>query len=264
MGIFDGDVENDLVTRDGKNVGRTPAFDELYRSFGDSWRVPSGQPLFDYAPGESQQTFTDKTFPDREMRTADLPNRDGARKVCQSAGVIDPRFLEDCILDVMLTGDLDFATAAALGQYSIVNYKFRLVTLNGPDSVGRGDGRLEPDGVDDAVFQVMLQGDVADLIMTVCRPDGTPGSSHWDTFMGSRHIPPGYSFSFGSQTWALGVYAEGRQLSNSDGSIALSMTTPSLLTIHVQNEGSLVTDSRVCLDVLTSDGSTQRLLTKLP
>jgi hypothetical protein len=37
-------------------------FEQLYRQFGDSWRVDAGESLFDYAPGQSTATFTQRRF----------------------------------------------------------------------------------------------------------------------------------------------------------------------------------------------------------
>jgi hypothetical protein len=116
FGNFDGKPEGDLVIRGGKAIGEKPSFETLYREFGNSWRVEQAQSLFDYGPGESTETFTDRTFPDREVTSASLPNRASAEAICRQAGVSEPIALDDCILDVGLTGEVAFAHDAATTQ----------------------------------------------------------------------------------------------------------------------------------------------------
>src|SRR5262249_6185372 len=64
LGDFNGTLANDLQTRDGSGIAFPPSFDELYHTFGESWRITPEESLFDYAGGESTATFIDRTFPD--------------------------------------------------------------------------------------------------------------------------------------------------------------------------------------------------------
>jgi hypothetical protein len=116
FGNFDGEPKGDLVVRSGTNIGEEPSFETLYRTFGNSWRVTRAGSLFDYGPGESTETFTDLTFPDKAVAAADLPNRATAEAVCRQAGVTEPKLLEGCILDVGLTGEIAFAHDAVTIQ----------------------------------------------------------------------------------------------------------------------------------------------------
>ncbi|MGE5830914.1 MAG: VWD domain-containing protein [Micromonosporaceae bacterium] len=116
FGNFDGKLAGELVPRGGAPITGVPTFEQLYRTFGDSWRVTGAESLFDYAPGQGTQTFTDRTFPDRRVSLSDLPNRATAEAVCSRAGVTVPQALEDCALDVALTGDPAFALDAARTQ----------------------------------------------------------------------------------------------------------------------------------------------------
>ena len=120
LGNFDGDPQNDLATRDGAPVNLTgleqdEAFRELYKVYGDSWRITQAESLFDYDPGEDTATFTDLTFPDKPVTLADLDEatRKAAEQTCRNAGVTEQPYLDDCILDVGLTGDADFAQGTA-------------------------------------------------------------------------------------------------------------------------------------------------------
>jgi von Willebrand factor type D domain len=264
LGNFDGNVTNDLTTRNGRTLPRDPSFEVLYRLFGDSWRLTAATSLFDYPAGRSTESYTDRSFPDRAVRAADLPNTRGAEELCRAAGITERQYLADCVLDVTLTGDAAFADAAASAQSATALHGFHLVTRGGPDRVGPGDGRLEPDGVADAVFAVRLEGVIADVILTVCDASGTPTGHHWDTIAGTRPIPPGYAFASGHQTWTLGVYADGIRLSNADGSISKVFDRPTSLDIHVQDDGGLTKGAHVCLAVFGSDGAPRRFQTKLP
>lgn len=139
LGNFNRTTEDDLMSRDGSLMPAQstyslatntldsvlPAvipvrdvedayFDELYRQFGDSWRVQPDESLFDYVPGQSTATFTDRGFP-REIVTLNgvAPARvNGALETCREAGV-DEALLDGCVFDVAATGNTGFTSAAA-------------------------------------------------------------------------------------------------------------------------------------------------------
>ena len=86
--------------------------------FGDSWRVLQGTSLFDYAPGTSTETFTDRTFPDKIVTTDDLSasQKAAANAACAAFGVRTADERERCELDVGVTGEPEFADSAADAQ----------------------------------------------------------------------------------------------------------------------------------------------------
>jgi hypothetical protein len=114
LGNFNGNPDDDLMSRGGSVLpaqstysvatdtlaGILPAvipvrrvedayFDNLYRQFGDSWRVRVNESLFDYGPGQSTATFSDPNFP-REVFTLNaVPPADIEEAVatCEEAGV---------------------------------------------------------------------------------------------------------------------------------------------------------------------------------
>ena len=88
LGNFNENTGDDLMSRDGSilpaessySIATTaldralPAvipirevedayFDNLYRQFGDSWRISQAESLFDYGFNQSTATFTDRNFP---------------------------------------------------------------------------------------------------------------------------------------------------------------------------------------------------------
>ncbi len=169
LGNFDGSPYDDLRTRAGKvtsfkaaaalwpGVERVsiddptdPAFaDKLYDVVGDSWRIAQKASLLDYAKGETTKTFTDQSIPRKLVEADDLSEerRSSAEKLCRDAGVTAPAALQDCILDVGLTGQAGFAVAAAKEEALTSIAWTRLsagATRFGPVSLARtGDGTLQ-------------------------------------------------------------------------------------------------------------------------
>jgi hypothetical protein len=114
LGDYDGNAANDLVVRGGAPVG-DPTFAALYPKFADSWRIAQADSMFDYAPGQSTATFTDRSYP-AQPSDAHPAGSPAAEAVCRAAGVTDPISLQNCILDVALSGQAVFAAAAATAQ----------------------------------------------------------------------------------------------------------------------------------------------------
>jgi hypothetical protein len=115
FGNLDGDPKNDLVLRGTKTIIQ-PEFKQLYPKFADSWRVGAKSSLFTYGKGTTTETYTDRSFPDEKVAVADLPNRAAAEQICRSLGVTNKTVLDNCILDVALTGRPEFAAAAVASQ----------------------------------------------------------------------------------------------------------------------------------------------------
>ena len=111
LGDFNGTHASDLVTRQGVAMPSPVAFGELYHVFAESWRITQANSLFDYDAGQDTETFTNRAFPRRLLRASDLDPaiRAQAQKACEEAGVVDPAWMEACILDVGTMSDLSFA-----------------------------------------------------------------------------------------------------------------------------------------------------------
>jgi hypothetical protein len=141
LGDLDGNPKNDLRTRSGKVIPtkdgstygilknaissfvsiplpisklETVFFDQLYKDFGDSWRISQPESLFDYAPGQSTETFTKRGYPNTYMTLASFlpPQLKEAEATCQQFNV-GADMLDGCIFDVANTGEAGFAKAAA-------------------------------------------------------------------------------------------------------------------------------------------------------
>lgn len=115
LGNANDDRSDDLTTQTGVQIPTSPTRTELYEQFGHSWRITQSESLFNYASGENTETFTNRALPTTIVNTRSLTaeQRQQAEQVCRDAGVTDPILLENCVLDVALTGDKSFATATA-------------------------------------------------------------------------------------------------------------------------------------------------------
>jgi hypothetical protein len=84
----------------------------MAKEFGNSWRISQLTSLFDYAPGESTETFTDRSFPSEYHSLAKMDKNEvrKAKKTCEKAGITGPE-LRGCITDVATTKDDEFATS---------------------------------------------------------------------------------------------------------------------------------------------------------
>jgi len=103
----------------GASVGPMPAglparYNTLYKKFADAWRVNERDSLFDYAPGTSTETFTNKDWPPEKppcVVRGSKPLEPGSEALAQAAchPVKDRNRRADCVFDVRATGDLTFA-----------------------------------------------------------------------------------------------------------------------------------------------------------
>jgi len=94
-------------------------FDQLYKEFGNSWRVKQEKSLFDYASGKNTKNYVDSSFPDKYLKLEMLSPQqvEKARKQCTEAKV-DQDLMEGCIFDVGFSGFSEFArTTAKINGY---------------------------------------------------------------------------------------------------------------------------------------------------
>ena len=131
LGNDDGNAANDITTRGGRTLPYPPTTAELYGPFSNSWRIKQSESLFEYGPGQSTETFTNLSFPYAIVSTSTLPSseRETASSVCHASGVVHEPFLDDCILDVAVTGSPRVAAATA----GVQNFEtFTPVPTEGP------------------------------------------------------------------------------------------------------------------------------------
>jgi hypothetical protein len=112
----------------GNNDG-LPANDDVDpAALASKWLVPASASLFDYAPGQSSETFIDPTFPDP---TATVPNREAAEKACREEGITDATLLHNCVIDFGITNGFLFADQYAQ-QQAVLRARFATMTAATP------------------------------------------------------------------------------------------------------------------------------------
>ena len=113
LGDSDRNPANDLTARDGTRVTDPLNLAQMYGSFGAGWQATGKASLFRTAIPESGAL---PVRPDKVASVADLPaaTRDDAEKACRDLGVAPGAALQQCILDVGLTGDRSYAGSAGV------------------------------------------------------------------------------------------------------------------------------------------------------
>lgn len=110
---------------DGSSMGPMPRdphdqYVDLNQKFADAWRVTDENSLFDYASGTSTGTFTNKSWPS-EQAPCSVPGTTPAAPIAENLakalcqGVWGAEY-ENCVYDVMTTGNPGFAATYALSQ----------------------------------------------------------------------------------------------------------------------------------------------------
>jgi Subtilase family len=111
---------------DGTAVGARPVdlaarYKELYVTFANSWRVNEKTSLFDYAKGTSTATFTNLAWP-LEAPPFVIEGQPVAKPLDQKTAqlacvdVVDKARNAECVFDVMVTGNMDFAKLYLQGE----------------------------------------------------------------------------------------------------------------------------------------------------
>jgi FtsP/CotA-like multicopper oxidase with cupredoxin domain len=117
----------------GANVGPRPAslhdrYVTLYKTFADAWRLTDATSMFEYTPGKSTASFTDKNWPPQKPPCTTLapgfplpvhPIKENipisrAKQICKDVKLDDLH--ANCVFDVATTGDPSFAKGYLIAQ----------------------------------------------------------------------------------------------------------------------------------------------------
>lgn len=131
----------------GASMGPMPSglparYSALYRKFADAWRVSDKNSLFDYAPGTSTETFTNRDWPPEQppCRVRDeKPLEPGSEALAATAcrSVRDKNRRADCVFDVRATGDVTFAKSYMATQRILAHSTITSLTADAdPTQVG--------------------------------------------------------------------------------------------------------------------------------
>lgn len=192
LGNADDDPDNDLVVADRAPIDQNDLAD--VREMADAWRVTEATSLFDYAAGTDTTTFTDRAEPRDPATLANLEAtaRAAAATICTAAGVTEQPYLDACVLDVALTGDVSYAVGARTMQAILPTdsvsdverrqtFAIEVGDVVAPGAPSAGAGVIEgPTDVDAYTFTVSAATTVtvtADLSAT---PAGSRSGLDWE------------------------------------------------------------------------------------
>lgn len=255
LGRFDGNPGNDLADRAGRTIPyRTRElgdgfhrvvdeferafFDRLYDTVGEAWRLKQSESLLTYPRGKTTRSFTDRDRPTKPVDPADLDRarRAAAEKVCRDHGVTEPGPLEDCILDVALTGDPAFAVDALAVQDA------GQVAWTPLRAGGDRTGRLDLLGTADGALHLGYAARPDAIRHVAVGADGTEGAA--ETIGGLETAPRliGGAFGLGALAAELtndrnGIYRYAR---GADGTWALAGTVATGGYTYVSQPEALV------------------------
>jgi hypothetical protein len=83
----------------------------VYGQYADAWRVTDSTTLFDYGPGQSTATYTNRNYPaeSADISLADLTADQLAKGNAACAAITDSSLRDECVFDVGVTSDAGFA-----------------------------------------------------------------------------------------------------------------------------------------------------------
>ena len=205
----------------GTSMGPMPGplhdrYVDLYQKFADAWRVTDKTSLFDYAPGTSTDTFTMRDWP-LEQPPCVLPHTEPvkpvSRRVAQRAcgRVADDNAHNNCVFDVMVTGNTGFAKTYELSQQIQV----------GPATTTTVYDHKDPTEVEESVK----------FTATVRAGNGVPTGMVQFTLDGAKAGQPVALDSKGQATWKTSSLKPGKhkvaaKFIPSPGSVFLPSTSP--------------------------------------
>jgi|HubBroStandDraft_6_1064221.scaffolds.fasta_scaffold00293_5 hypothetical protein len=105
LGTDGGTSTGDLVTSDGTDLGSSPSAQTIDGQYADSWRITQANSLFDYAPGQTSATFTDRSFPSSYVDSTTIQGASQATQECEADGITERQLLADCVVDASSSPD---------------------------------------------------------------------------------------------------------------------------------------------------------------
>ncbi len=224
LGNADRNPSNDLRLANGTQLPANAAPATLHSDFADSWRIDDAESLFTYGAGESTATFTDVTFPHNIRTVHDLtPDQVAtASAQCQAANVPAGPAFSGCVLDLALTADTRFATAAAA---------VRDVTLD-PNAAGLDvTGRLRTDFEGSSLPNNTRPTRVSTDVATTSFAGAFSGADSYRFYVQSLPTHTGGTLSF--DLLALGDWTAGTDVKKvmvATDRVTTSTVTPNTLT----------------------------------
>jgi von Willebrand factor type D domain len=119
LGNYDLNNKNDLSTSTSEVIKTADKNNRelLYQVFGKSWRIEPKRSLFVDEIKSKYPSF-DAKYPERDLKVTDIPQnaKELAQKICLRKGIEDKEILEDCVYDLAITKNPEFADSAEFAQ----------------------------------------------------------------------------------------------------------------------------------------------------
>nr|XP_032817930.1 mucin-4-like isoform X2 [Petromyzon marinus] len=134
LGVFNGNKTDDFQASNGTILpfdGTTlPSESRIFYEFGSTWKVTSSSSLFQYGSGESWDIFNNNNFVPTfyEQLLSESKNLDTITSTCKGN--------QDCIFDVLSTGDLDFGKATVQASDTFMSEN-KIISNSPPNITGR-------------------------------------------------------------------------------------------------------------------------------
>jgi RHS repeat-associated protein len=131
LGDYNNTLNNEFALRDGTVIGSYLSQQELYGVYGNSWRIAQSTSLFDYAAGQTTDTFTNLNFPLGAVGLGNITPQAlaAATQIAQAAGITDPTLLQNAIYDLAISNnDTAFLQGYTVQQQTINRNNPNVVT----------------------------------------------------------------------------------------------------------------------------------------
>ncbi len=268
LGNSDGQTINDIQVLGGDVLSLPTDFNELYGDYANSLRITNEQSLFTYKPDQDTSTFQRFDLPTQQVRPEDLPPDlvALAEQALDAAGITDPFVRNQTILDVVLTGNLDFVAAAAalaLAPDVIILENFNppdaqaLLTI-APDTPSLVEGDSGTTDFTFTIFRTVSTDGAVEGTFQVAGSGDNPANA--DDFGGA--LPAGlFSFADGESETTITVSVTGDLVAEFDETFSVSIATDDAETIvaGLPATATIENDDGLPLPVLSLDLETDAL-----
>jgi hypothetical protein len=250
LGNFDENLDNEFALADGTQLGAKLSPEQLYGIYADSWRVTELNTLFNYAEGETTDSFTDTSFPARYLDTDALPDEvlAAAENAVDALGILDPTARKNAIYDYLVTGRIDFVEAAL---------EIPITALDDIDIASEENDTLVYLGIVSPT-PMLEEGDegTLDLVYRVYRTGDASGEQTFDVSLSGDLLaedfitppPSQITLADGEDTTTITLQLEADTEVDPDRSVTLSISPV------VAPEGALITSATATVEVLDDDG----------
>lgn len=290
LGTFTGSTDDEFAPRFEDPLPSPVSFEDLYQTFGESWRIAGFESLFDYDDGQGTGDFTVDGFPGGPVDASSIPDGDrrDAEATCSQRDIVDPWLFDACLIDVVCSAEPDAGSSAAglnppeqTSSFDEVSF-----TVDGAVRAWTRTALPSPDVVDSAtscgddvasLVWLIDEREVIELSSDVAVDASAPGAYTTDADLAGSTVAAGemvwsYALYFdrggvpapvpttGSVTFSepiVGVIVEGDNLSASDGSLGRpGANYPADRTVELGEDSFEISDDRRTIAVTMSGATT--------